>query len=85
MTTDTFQTPGPTPGGPVQAAGFHSSLWQRIGFSGWTLATLVIAALVTLPVLAVISRVFVPTDGVWQHLVDTVLAEYLLNLPLIHI
>ena len=54
-------------------------MWHRLGFSGWTLATLVIAALVALPVLAVVSRVFVPTGGVWQHLVETVLAEYVLN------
>lgn len=52
---------------------------RRVRVGGWTLATLLIAALVALPVLAVGSRIFVPTGGVWQHLVDTVLAEYLLN------
>lgn len=47
--------------------------------SVWTFATLVIAALVALPVLVVVSRVFIHTDGVWSHLASTVLPEYVGN------
>ncbi|MCW2247207.1 iron(III) transport system permease protein [Azospirillum fermentarium] len=69
MTSQTFDAPSSAP--PVLA--------RRTVFSGWTLATLVIAALVALPVMVVASRVFVPTNGVWDHLVQTVLWEYLGN------
>jgi iron(III) transport system permease protein len=47
--------------------------------SGWTLATLAIAALVALPVLIVASRIFADTGGVWSHLASTVLPYYLAN------
>jgi len=69
VTSQTFETPSSAP--PV--------LSRRPRFSGWTLATLMIAALVALPVMVVASRVFVPTDGVWDHLVRTVLWEYVGN------
>lgn len=69
VTSQTFDAPSSAP--PVLA--------RRTVFSGWTLATLVIAALVALPVMVVASRVFVPTNGVWDHLVRTVLWEYLGN------
>ena len=75
MTTDIFDKQR-LPDAQPDAQSF---VRRRFRFSGWTLATLVIAALVALPVLAVLSRVFMPTNGVWQHLVETVLAEYLLN------
>ena len=76
VTTDSIGTDGSMGG---RAGGAWATAWRRVGLSGWTAATLIIAALVALPVLAVVSRVFVPTDGVWQHLVETVLAEYVLN------
>ncbi|WP_158048243.1 ABC transporter permease [Skermanella pratensis] len=47
--------------------------------SGWTVATLLIACLVALPVAVVASRIFIPTDGVWSHLASTVLPYYLGN------
>ncbi|MGB0846509.1 MAG: ABC transporter permease [Thiolinea sp.] len=37
------------------------------------------ALLVALPVLAVFAFVFIPAPEVWQHLVDTVLSDYLSN------
>jgi iron(III) transport system permease protein len=46
---------------------------------GWGVATLVIAALVSLPVLSVAAYVFVPAGEVWQHLADTVLRDYVSN------
>jgi iron(III) transport system permease protein len=47
--------------------------------SRWSLGALVIAALVALPIAVVVSRVFLPSDGVWAHLADTVLADYVRN------
>lgn len=41
---------------------------------------LVAAAIIALPVLAVLREIFRPdTEGVWAHLLETVLAEYVLN------
>ena len=51
--------------------------WRRPG--AWAWVTLGVAVLVGLPVLAVLSRIFVPTDGVWQHLAQTVLSRYIGN------
>lgn len=45
----------------------------------WTIATLLIAAAVALPVLVVFSRIFVPAGDIWRHMFDTVLTEYVLN------
>jgi iron(III) transport system permease protein len=43
---------------------------------GWTLATLLLAAVMVVPVVAVISLALSPSDDIWSHLVDTVLAKY---------
>jgi iron(III) transport system permease protein len=45
----------------------------------WTLATLVTALLLMLPVITVISFVFQPAGEVWRHLARTVLAGYIIN------
>lgn len=37
------------------------------------------AALISLPILAVFAYVFVPAGDVWEHLVETVLSDYLTN------
>lgn len=42
-------------------------------------APLAAAALVSVPVLVVAAHVFLPAGGVWPHLVDTVLAGYVVN------
>ena len=45
----------------------------------WQLAASFIACLVMAPLVVVLYSVFSPADGVWEHLVETVLAELLLN------
>jgi len=47
--------------------------------NGWTILTLFVAGLVTLPVLTVLANVLVPSSQVWGHLFETVLADYVLN------
>ena len=47
--------------------------------SAWSAAAVVLAVLVSLPVLVVVSRVFVDTGGVWAHIASTVLAGYVTN------
>ena len=75
MTTDAFDTR--TRSFTAAPYAIRPRRWDSL--NRWTLVTLLIAALVALPVLVVASRIFVPSGGVWQHLAQTVLAEYLLN------
>jgi iron(III) transport system permease protein len=62
---------GPVPTGPTRRI--------RRGLTVWSAGALAVAVLVSLPMLSVVSRVFVPTDGVWAHLVATVLPGYVAN------
>lgn len=45
----------------------------------WNALTIGIALIVALPVLVVLGHLFMPTDGIWQHLGSTVLPRYLGN------
>ena len=46
---------------------------------GWTIAALVVAALVATPVVVIMASVLVPSGDVWRHLADTVLTGYFAN------
>ncbi|HSO81859.1 ABC transporter permease, partial [Thiocapsa sp.] len=45
----------------------------------WSASIVAIALLAGLPVLVIVGFVVVPAGDVWQHLVDTVLADYVIN------
>lgn len=45
----------------------------------WNALTIGIALIVALPVIVVLTHLFMPTDGIWQHLGSTVLPRYLGN------
>ena len=45
----------------------------------WGVSTLLIAAILALPVLVIFAHVFIPASEVWMHLRSTVLADYVLN------
>ena len=47
--------------------------------SGWTLAAAAIALVIAIPILTVLGFVLYPSTETWQHLVDTVLADYVTN------
>ena len=49
----------------------------------WKPGVLLVALLFSLPIFTVAGFVVVPTNEIWQHLVDTVLAEYLTNSALL--
>lgn len=51
--------------------------------SVWSVLALLVVAVIVLPVLTVASRVFVPSGGVWAHLMATVLPTYLSNSALL--
>jgi iron(III) transport system permease protein len=44
-----------------------------------TWAVMIVAAAVALPIVAVLSNVFAPSEGLLEHLAETVLPTYLLN------
>ncbi len=49
----------------------------------WKPGVLLVACLFSLPIFTVLSFVLRPSNEVWQHLLDTVLGEYLLNSALL--
>ncbi|WP_417339163.1 ABC transporter permease [Halomonas kashgarensis] len=52
---------------------------MSLRFNIWSALTIVVAAVVALPVVAVLAHIFMPTEGIWQHLATTVLGRYLSN------
>jgi len=52
---------------------------MRTGSGWWSISTLIIALLVSIPVLSVAVNIFVPAGEVWQHLASTVLPDYVKN------
>ena len=48
-------------------------------WDSWTVGTVLVAVLLSLPIWVVLSSVFVDARSVWQHLADTVLGTYISN------
>ncbi|AFZ37123.1 binding-protein-dependent transport systems inner membrane component [Stanieria cyanosphaera PCC 7437] len=48
-------------------------------FNGWTIVVLVVAIIIAMPIIFVFSSVFTNSEGVWTHLTQTVLKDYILN------
>lgn len=53
--------------------------WRLARPTSWSALALVLAGVIALPVLVVLSRVTADSEGVWSHLTETVLDEYLRN------
>ncbi|MBE9124827.1 MULTISPECIES: ABC transporter permease [unclassified Coleofasciculus] len=53
--------------------------FKRIRLSAWTAAVMVIAVLVSTPVLFVLSNIFADAGEIWRHLAETVLWRYIAN------
>ncbi|WP_018871861.1 iron ABC transporter permease [Thioalkalivibrio sp. ALJ16] len=51
----------------------------RLPFSLWSAVAFVVALTLALPILVIFGHIFVPAGEVWQHLRETVLAEYVTN------
>ena len=58
------------------ATGWRPGRWIP---DGWSLGALVIAGMVTAPMLAVLWIAFHPTENIWPHLISSVLPRYLGN------
>ena len=52
---------------------------QVVRPNGWTVLVIAIAFLISTPVLFVLGNIFVDSSEIWQHLAQTVLADYILN------
>lgn len=55
------------------------SAWLDVNVRFWRAASLLVAAVVAAPIVVVAAAWATPATDVWQHLLDTVLAETLLN------
>jgi len=62
-----------TPATPARKSRSGSMSW----FNGWTVGTVIIAVIVTLPIVAVIFIALTPSDDIWGHLASTVLPLYI--------
>ncbi|NQV47870.1 MAG: iron ABC transporter permease [Rhodospirillaceae bacterium] len=60
---------------PGRAAGAKSERWAW--FNVWSVGTVVIAAMMTVPILTVLYIGLTPGDEIWSHLVSTVLPGYI--------
>ncbi len=52
---------------------------KSIRFSGWAFGVTGLASLLAIPVAVVFAHVFTPAGEIWSHLVETVLADYVVN------
>lgn len=52
---------------------------KRNRFNSWSISSALIALVLALPILTVFSFIFYPAGDVWRHLVETVLADYVIN------
>lgn len=57
----------------------HDHSLRQGGGAGWSVAAVLIAALVLLPVGSVVWLALNPTDNIWPHLIATVLPRYMAN------
>ncbi|MFV0382859.1 ABC transporter permease [Paracoccus sp. (in: a-proteobacteria)] len=68
-----------TPSAPSPRRRRHDHALRHNGGPGWSVAALLIAALVMMPVAAVVWMALNPSDNIWPHLLSTVLPRYFLN------
>ena len=50
-----------------------------LNFNFWTIALIAIAFIIATPIIFVFSSVFAKSGEIWQHLIDTVLLDYITN------
>jgi iron(III) transport system permease protein len=58
---------------------WNSRSKKREGSGWWSILTVSIALLVSVPILTVAANIFVPSGDIWQHLASTVLPDYVKN------
>ncbi|NEP86306.1 MAG: iron ABC transporter permease [Okeania sp. SIO2C2] len=58
---------------------FNIKKINRLNWNAWTIFVIAIAALISAPVVFILSSIFSDTGEIWSHLASTVLPRYLLN------
>ena len=56
---------------------FIAPVLQRFFLNGWIITVLAIAFIIATPVIFVFSSIFTDAGAIWQHLIDTVLIDYI--------
>ena len=51
--------------------------FRRLGFDGWAIGAVAVAALVATPLIAVVIIAVAPSGDIWSHLSSTVLPLYI--------
>ena len=51
----------------------------RLNVNFWTIAVIAIALVIATPIIFVFSSIFAKSSEIWQHLIDTVLLDYITN------
>lgn len=64
---------------PEQTSQIYASPMMSLRFDPWSVGAAVIAAVVTVPILAVIWFALTPTENIWPHLMATTFPRYLSN------
>jgi iron(III) transport system permease protein len=63
----------------MQSAGPRPRSPHQVISHAWTIASVAISLLISLPLFAILSGIFVDTRTVWHHLIQTVLGQYISN------
>ena len=58
---------------------FIAPVLQRFFLNGWIITVMAIAIIIATPVIFVFSSIFTDAEAIWQHLLDTVLIDYITN------
>lgn len=53
--------------------------WQKMPIYSWYVVLIMVALLISLPILAIVGSIFSDSGEIWQHLVETVLTDYIVN------
>ncbi|MGK7934766.1 MAG: ABC transporter permease [Xenococcaceae cyanobacterium] len=57
----------------------QNQAFQWLQVSSWTILAVVIALIISVPIIFVFTSVFADSGDIWSHLVETVLADYITN------
>lgn len=57
----------------------QNQAFQWLQVSSWTILAVVIALIISVPIIFVFTSVFADSGEIWSHLVETVLADYITN------
>ena len=58
---------------------FFPKIIKSFNFNFWTIAVIAIALIIATPIIFVFSSIFTDAGDIWQHLIDTVLKDYIIN------